>query len=311
TGLAMLHTERKREMGTNAPANLIEELDKLTGAWSEILPMTALRPGYSSTRHNYFAVNNQQRWTHLRLNLYPDGGIARLRVYGTAVKDWTQYDELFSFLPVDLTAMVNGGTAEGWSNMHYGHPRNLIVPGTAANMGDGWETARRVRCCNVITAIIRTVFQLYSLMQMKPKRLLYEHFFQMDRLSILEQGKDGCLNLPDCEWSVIKLGHPGTVQKIEIDTNHFKGNFPESCKVEGFLMRKKSQNDVNTKDWSSCSWKTILPRTKLSPDKLHQFTELEGCGAISHVRLIIYPDGGVSRLRCWGVPAPMSEYSKL
>ncbi|XP_044171610.1 allantoicase-like [Acropora millepora] len=133
----------------------------------------------------------------------------------------------------------------------------------------------------------------------------------MDRPSILEQGKDGFLNLPGCEWSVIQLGHPGTVQKIEIDTNHFKGNFPESCKVEGFLMRKKSQNDINTKDWSSCSWKTILPRTKLSPDKLHQFTELEGCGAISHVRLIIYPDGGVSRLRCWGVPAPMSEYSKL
>ncbi|XP_074614432.1 allantoicase-like isoform X1 [Acropora palmata] len=273
-GLAMLHTERKSEMGTNAPANLIEELDKLTGAWSEILPMTALRPGYSSTRHNYFAVNNQQRWTHLRLNLYPDGGIARLRVYGTAVKDWTHV--ALQKLPVDLTAMVNGGTAEGWSNMHYGHPRNLIAPGTAANMGDGWETARR-----------------------------------MDRPSILEQGKDGCLNLPGCEWSVIQLGHPGTVQKIEIDTNHFKGNFPESCKVEGFLRRKKSPNDINTKDWSSCSWKTILPRTKLSPDKLHQFTELEGCGAISHVRLIIYPDGGVSRLRCWGVPAPMSEYSKL
>ncbi|XP_044182141.1 allantoicase-like [Acropora millepora] len=243
-------------------------------AWSEILPITALRPGYSSTRHNYFAVNNQQRWTHLRLNLYPDGGIARLRVYGTAVKDWTHV--ALQKLPVDLTAMVNGGTAEGWSNMHYGHPRNLIAPGTAANMGDGWETAHR-----------------------------------MDRPSILEQGKDGCLNLPGCEWSVIQLGHPGTVQKIEIDTNHFKGNFPESCKVEGFLMRKKSQNDVNTKDWSSCSWKTILPLTKLSPDKLHQFTELEGCGAISHVLLIIYPDGGVSRLRCWGVPAPMSEYSNL
>ena len=55
----------------------------------------------------------------------------------------------------------------------------------------------------------------------------------------------------------------------------------------------------------------ILFTFQLSPDKLHQFTELEGCGAISHVRLIIYQDGGVSRLRCWGVPAPMSEYSKL
>ncbi|XP_044169332.1 probable allantoicase [Acropora millepora] len=197
--------------------------------------MTALRPGYSSTRHNYFAVNNQQRWTHLRLNLYPDGGIARLRVYGTAVKDWTHV--ALQKLPVDLTAMVNGGTAEGWSNIHYGHPRNLIAPGTAANMGDGWETARR-----------------------------------MDRPSILEQGKDGCLNLPGCEWSVIQLGHPGTVQKIEIDTNLFKGNFPESCKMEGFLMRKKSQNDVNTKDWSSCSWKTILPRTKTTGNCLGEQT---------------------------------------
>ncbi|XP_068709933.1 allantoicase-like [Montipora capricornis] len=271
--LAVLPTERKSEMGTNAPANLVKELDELTGLWCEILPMTALRPGYSSTRHNYFAVSNPQRWTHLRLNIYPDGGVARLRVYGIAIKDWIAVTSQKVIL--DLASMVNGGTIVGWSNMHFGHPRNLIAPGTAANMGDGWETARR-----------------------------------MDRPSILELGEAGCLKVPGWEWSIIQLGHPGVVQKVEVDTNHFKGNFPESCKLEGFLTRKEAKHDVSEEEWSTFSWKTLLPRTKLSPDKLHLFDKLEDCGVISHVRLTIYPDGGVSRLRCWGVPVS-AKYCKL
>jgi len=175
-------------------------------------------------------------------------------------------------MPVDLAAMENGGTAVGWSNMHYGHPRNLIAPGRADNMGDGWETARR-----------------------------------LDRPSILELGEDGCLKVPGCEWSIIQLGHPGTVQKIEIDTNHFKGNFPDSCTIEGFLMPKDTKTNVSTEDWSLFPWKTLLPSTKLSPHKRHLFCNLKDCGVISHVRLTIYPDGGVSRMRCWGLPAPLNH----
>ncbi|XP_078354837.1 allantoicase-like [Oculina patagonica] len=265
--------ERKSVMGSEAPADWIKKIGKSTELWTDILPMTELRPGYPSTAHNYFSINNLQRWTHLRLNLYPDGGVARLRVYGLAVKDWTQIT--FKEKPVDLAAMENGGTAVGWSNMHYGHPRNVIAPGQAANMGDGWETARR-----------------------------------LDRPSVLELGEDGCLKVPGWEWSVIQLGHPGTIKKIEIDTSHFKGNFPDSCVIEGFLMPKNSRVHGSIKDWSLFPWKSLLPNTKLSPHKRHLFSNLEDCGIVSHVRLTIYPDGGVSRMRCWGVPA-LRNQSKL
>ncbi|KAJ7390709.1 hypothetical protein OS493_022788 [Desmophyllum pertusum] len=161
--------ERKSLMGSEAPADWIKKMAAATELWTDILPMTELRPGYPSTAHNFFCINNSQRWTHLRLNIYPDGGVARLRVYGLAVKDWTQIT--YKEIPVDLAAMENGGSAVGWSNMHYGHPRNLIAPGSAANMGDGWETARR-----------------------------------LDRPSVLELGEDECLKVPGFEWSVIRLG---------------------------------------------------------------------------------------------------------
>lgn len=177
-------------------------------------------------------------------------------------------------MPVDLVAMENGGVVVGWSDMHFGHPRNLIAPGLAANMGEGWETARR-----------------------------------LDRPSIIEVGRDGCLEVQGCEWAVIQLGHQGTLKKIEIDTNHFKGNFPHSCLIEGVLVPYLKRLDASTDDWCLLKWRTILPTSKLSPHKCHFFSKLEDCGVVSHVRLTIYPDGGISRLRCWGLPGPSSKSS--
>jgi len=89
---------------------------------------------------HFFELDKPGVWTHLRLNIYPDGGIARLRVYGVAHYDWSR-DAPGEW--VDLAAMARGGRALACADMHYGHMSNLIAPGRGVNMGDGWETRRR------------------------------------------------------------------------------------------------------------------------------------------------------------------------
>ncbi len=106
---------------------------------------------------------------------------------------------------------------------------------------------------------------------------------------------------PGHDWAVVQLGRAGTPVRIEVDTTHFKGNFPESCSLEG----------CNAPEGSAVAsleeWKEVLPRTKLEPNAQHVFErQLRGVGAISHVRLNIYPDGGVARLRVFGEPVPLS-----
>jgi len=104
--------------------------------WTEILPATGLR----GNAHHVLPVASDQIWSHLRLNIYPDGGVARLRVYGQVVCDWKAVNR--SEL-VDLAAVENGGRPVACSDQHYGTPRNLLFPGRGTTMGDGWETRRR------------------------------------------------------------------------------------------------------------------------------------------------------------------------
>jgi allantoicase len=103
--------------------------------WVELVPKSALK---GDTR-NLFAVDSTKRFTHVRLNIFPDGGVARLRVHGEVVPD----PALFDGVPLDLAAMENGGVITGCSNMFFGGPANLLLPGKARTMGEGWETARR------------------------------------------------------------------------------------------------------------------------------------------------------------------------
>ena len=108
--------------------------------------MTDLKPGYEDTRYHYFTVDPTKMYTHIRLNIYPDGGVARLRTYGVMVppspEKLLRY-EISGESLVDLVAMDNGGVCQGLSDAHYGHPRNLIKKNRGFNMADGWETARR------------------------------------------------------------------------------------------------------------------------------------------------------------------------
>ena len=105
--------------------------------WSELLPNVPL----TGDTQNPFEIQSDQRFTHLRFKIYPDGGVARLRVYGEVVPDWELLKRIGG--DIDLAAVENGGLVLSCSDMFFGHRHNLIMPGRAVNMSDGWETKRR------------------------------------------------------------------------------------------------------------------------------------------------------------------------
>ncbi|KAK3094641.1 hypothetical protein FSP39_004317 [Pinctada imbricata] len=256
--------KRHSRMGTEATQQQMDAVKKLKSEdWETLLPVTPLNPGYKTSCHNFHEIHSNKRWTHIRLNMFPDGGIARLRVYGRAVPDWTRvsHNQI-----LDLVAIENGGMCIGYSNVHFGHARNLIQPGRSETMADGWETAR------------------------KP-----------GRPSILEADSQGILQVPGSDWCVFRLGHPGIVVKIEIDTNHFKGNYPDSCIIQGCMINEDEESEA-LRTFDGPPWRTLLPVKKLSAHKQHIYgrNSITNCGVISHVRLTMAPDGGISRMRLWG-----------
>ena len=218
----------------------VSEEDVPAGDWTEILPRTELQ----GDAHHFLPIDSREVWTHLRLNIYPDGGVARLRVYGEIRPD---LDDTGS--SIDLFALENGGRAIACSDEHYGSMHNLNIAGRGINMGDGWETARR-------------------------------------------RG-------PGNDWVIVALGTPGEIESVEIDTAHFKGNYPDRVSLEATCAEAGASIDNDNEEWQS-----LLPEQKLEMDKQHEFAaQLNAPGPISHVRMSIYPDGGVSRLRLFGRPA--------
>jgi allantoicase len=197
-----------------------------TAAWVNILPRSSL----TGDSKNAFRIENEQRFTHVRLDIYPDGGVARLRVHGEVVPRW---DRLRGQM-IDLAALVNGAWVETCSDMFFGSRNNLIKPGPSLSMADGWETRR----------------------------------------------KRG----PGHEWAIVRLCAPGTVERLEIDTSHFKGNAPALISVEGR---------------SGDAWRPLLT-TPVQAHTRHVFDDLRRIGDVSHLRLSVYPCGGVARMRAWG-----------
>ena len=215
----------------------VSDEDVPDGAWQEILSTTDLE----GDAHHPLAIGSDDVWTHLRLNIYPDGGVARLRVYGEIRPDFSDIDER-----IDLVALENGGRALACSDEHYGSMHNLVVAGRGINMGDGWETARR-------------------------------------------RG-------PGNDWVILALGAAGTIESVEIDTAHFKGNYPDRVSLEAanFPDHGSAVHDCD-------AWRTLLSESKLEMDALHSFEDtLVDTGVVTHVRMSIYPDGGISRLRLFG-----------
>ena len=217
--------------------NAAEDSDWTTVAWKEILPKSHLDAG----SQNFYECENNEIFTHLRLHIYPDGGVARFRVYGEVFKKW---DAVSTTEQIDLAAAINGGQALDCNDMFFSAMGNLIMPNRGVNMGDGWETKRN-RTPN------------------------------------------------NRDWVIIKLAHKGMVDSIIVDTAHFKGNYPDSCSIEACNLDHDNVENVD--------WKTLLPQQKLQADFIHEFgNEINKGQAITHVRLNMFPDGGISRLRILG-----------
>jgi allantoicase len=208
--------------------------------WREILPRSPL----AGDSKNAFAIASEERFTHLRFRIYPDGGVARLRVHGEARPDPAR---LARGQVLDLAAMENGGYVVVCSDMFFGHRQNLILPGRSTHMGDGWETRRR-------------------------------------------RG-------PGHDWTIVRLAARGSVQRLELDTDHFKGNAPGRCSLEWCDAPGADAAALQ----SAAKWQPLLPETPLQPHARHAWDVASA--PATHLRLNIFPDGGVARLRVAGAVA--------
>jgi allantoicase len=230
-------TGRKRELSAlHAPST----------KWYELISQS----GLEGDSQNVFEIRGDHRFTHVRVKIYPDGGVARLRVHGEVVPVPVRRTD--SPREIDLAAIENGGRVIAASDEFYSAPLNLLMPGRGKGMHDGWETRRR-----------------------------------------RGTGHD---------WAIIRLGTPGAIHGIEVNTSHFKGNYPDSCSVDAISLTSGDDPDA------SAPWRALLPQTKLRANASHTFRkEIVDAELVSHLRFNIFPDGGVSRLRVWGAPAPESR----
>ena len=195
---------------------------------------------------NNFELNLKEKFNFVRLQIFPDGGVARIRLFGEVKYNWDRFnnEEI-----IELSSLKLGGSILAYNNAHYGDVSALLSEGRGKTMGDGWETRRR-----------------------------------------REPGND---------WIIIKLAQKGNIEKIEIDTAHFKGNYPDRASIQAISIDK----NITTKDLiqGSENWDVILDETKLTADNIHEYEINSNSKAeATHIRLNIYPDGGVSRLRIFG-----------
>jgi allantoicase len=209
--------------------------DRLAGAsWAEIIERTELAGDTTAT----FQVDDPHRITHVRLNIFPDGGVARLRVEGDPIPGIAVVCP--EDASTDLVSSLVGGEAVDASDFHYSPPSNLLRPTEPVGMWDGWETRRR-------------------------------------------RG-------PGNDWATFRLGLPGAVERVEVDTRHFKGNAP------GWVSVHLSDDGE--------SWREVVSRAGVEPDRVNIVPVGSSPVHASFLRLDIHPDGGVARLRVWGTPEP-------
>ena len=220
--------------GAFTNSNKINELK-----WVSILAKKKVK----ANSHHFFSVKNKKIFSHIKFNIFPDGGVARLRLYGSITKS-----KKIKNKKINLASLLDGASVIACNNEHFGKAENILAPGKAKNMGDGWETRRR-----------------------------------------RDKGND---------WLILNCIDGSSIDKIEISTHHFKGNYPNYCSLQAaYLPLKNSKQIVN----SSSKWKYLLKNTKLSANKTHTFRNSSmKKEKINHVRINIFPDGGISRFRIFG-----------
>lgn len=242
SSIAAFEVDTRHFTGNFPPAAALSLRDEGEEAWREVVPVTTLEG--DSVRH--FQLPTPLAAREVRLDILPDGGVARLRIRGRVLFDPGMAGEV-----IDLAAMEHGGRAVAANDSHFGLPENLIAPGRGADMGDGWETRRRRK--------------------------------------------------PGHDWAILELAAAGSIEEVLIDTAHFRGNYPDRAGLRAALCEPGRPDQLVMLE--SQFWPYLLAPQKLGPHAEHRFAgELADIGPVSHVRLDIFPDGGVSRLRVFGRP---------
>ncbi len=207
--------------------------------WVSIIPKKKTK----ANSHHFFSIKNKKIFTHIKFNIFPDGGVARLRLYGSIAKS-----KKIENKKINLASLLDGASVIACNNEHFGKAENILAPGKAKNMGDGWETRRR-----------------------------------------RDKGYD---------WLILNSIDGNEIDKIEISTHHFKGNFPSHCSLQAAYLSKKNSKQIVK---SSNKWSYLLNKTKLSSNKTHIFKNtLMKKEKINHIRINIFPDGGISRFKIFG-----------
>jgi allantoicase len=221
--------------GANSNSNKINQLN-----WQPLLSKKKTK----ANSHHYFTVNSDKVFTHIKFNIFPDGGVARLRLYGSIAKSNKLKNK-----KINLASLLDGSSVIACNNEHFGKAENILAPGKAKNMGDGWETRRR-------------------------------------------RGKG-------FDWLILNSLDGKEIDKIEISTHHFKGNFPSHCSLQATYMPNSKNSKQIVK--SSTKWKYLLKDAKLSANKVHVFkNNLMKKDKINFIKINIFPDGGISRFRIYG-----------
>ena len=217
-----------------------KKLPNKNSKWTTILKKKPTK----ANSHHFFNIKNKSIFTHIKLNIFPDGGVARIRIYGSM-----KILKNFTGKVLNLTSVLNGATPIACNNEHFGRAENILASGMGKNMGDGWETRR-------------------------------------------SRGKN-------FDWLIIKCAVAGKINKIQIDTHHFKGNYPDKCSIQAALIDKKisSRAIVN----NSKKWKLLLNKVKLHAHQKHNFkNNLMKDKKVNYIKINIFPDGGISRIRVFG-----------
>lgn len=212
--------------------------------WKTILKKSKLKPDF----HNYFNCKYINTiFTHIKFNIFPDGGVARLRIYGKIIPKKSHFLKN-DF--IELSSILNGASIIAVNNEHFGKAENILAPGKGYNMSDGWETRRNRKKSN--------------------------------------------------DWVIFKLGFPGMVNHIIIDTAHFKGNYPDYFNLQATYIDENKNISNKQIIKKSSKWKYLIKNKKLNPDDKHFFDNLLIKNKINYIKLNIFPDGGISRINVFG-----------
>jgi allantoicase len=214
----------------------------------------------------YPVAGRRTRWTHVRLSIYPDGGVARFRVHGTAVPD-----PRFLAGTIDLAAAEHGGRVTGCSDAFYSSAGNLILPGRAAGMGEGWENARR-----------RGPGHDYVV------------------VALAAAGELRHVEI-DTTWFVGNA--PGSVRLLAAGSRG--AGAPAGAPVDPAPGSPPGAGLPAGPEppGAGSPWREVLPLTRVQPDTRHRFP-IAGSPVATHVRLDVIPDGGLARLRVNGEIVP-------